>query len=96
MIKRFKAVLLNAKGLQKMLIEGIVDESDEFSQISTALIDTREIESAFTRSIKRMGKAVCQLRLKSGDTYDVIETLDEVESIIAKANTKHFFTSDHN
>lgn len=85
MIHRFTGVLSNAKGMAKWRLEGTAPDDDEFNHLKPVLIETDEIESVFPRAEQQFGRDICQIRLKSGDNYDVTDSFERIEQIIKQS-----------
>ena len=82
MIHRFTGVLLNEKGYDKAAIEEKTPTGDEYYRAAGILIETGEIESVFPIIKKQLGQQACQIRLKSGDTYDVLDSIDRIQHLL--------------
>lgn len=85
MIVKFTAMLLNQKGLDKYKMEDKVETADEYNRKAPCLIDTDQIESVFPCIEPSFGVMCCQIRLKSGDNYNVYESFERIEQIIKES-----------
>lgn len=71
--------------MAKWKLEDKVPDEDEFNHLKPVLIETDEIESVFPRADQQFGRDVCQIRLKSGDNYDVVDALESIEQKIKQS-----------
>lgn len=85
MIQKFTGVLLNQKGLDKYKYSEEHDYSDDCNRKTPVLIDTDEIESVFECIQPQFGVMPCQIRLKSGDNYNVLDSFERIEQLIKQS-----------